>query len=80
MQRYCVTYLLPNGLRTLVGPAQARHLHHDRKGAETWLRAFLAVNAQDRIRAVYGGSALGTFRVDSVECWENGDPKGIYFD
>jgi hypothetical protein len=52
-----------------------------RKEAESWLAAALANRSQERtMRQVYGDDALspGWLAVEPVECWANGNPKGIY--
>ena len=73
-----VSFIDKNGLRTLVGPAQGRHMLPTREAAEKWLSAFLANNAPERLASIFGDQALGTFRVDPFDCYEHGDPKGIY--
>jgi len=75
---YQVTCITKQGLRSLITAAQGRHMHATREEAETWLAAFLANNSTDRLASIYGAQALDTFRVDPFECYDHGDPVGIY--
>lgn len=77
--RFGVTCIDIDGNRKLAVPAQARHLYDRREDAEEWLRAVLArPDNLDRLRQIHGPQALGTYRVDPFDCWEHGDPKGIF--
>ena len=73
-----VTCIGRNGLRTLVGPSQGRCMKATREEAETLLTAMLASNSEEQLASIYGGQAIGTFRVDPFDCYDHGDPKGIY--
>ncbi len=73
-----VTCITKQGLRCLIGAAQGRNMHETREAADTWLAAFLANNSTDRLASIYGAQALDTFRVDPFECYDHGDPVGIY--
>ena len=75
---YNLSFIAKNGLRTIVGPAQGRCMKATREEAETALRNLLANNSRERLVSVFGEQAIGTFRVDSFDCWDHGDPKGIY--
>lgn len=77
---YNVTYRQKDGLRVLLGPAQGRRMKLTRAEAEDWLKALLENNSEERLASVYGEQAIGTFRVDPFDCWDHGDPKGIYVD
>lgn len=78
MIRYNVTHIQRDGLRVLLGPAQGRFMKDTREEAEESLRALLASNSSERLASLYGQQSIGTFRVDSFECWDHGDPKRIY--
>lgn len=87
---YGITYLAKSGLRTLFGAAQGRNLSltiaeakqrlldHYRQDGETR-------SGEDRLCAIVGEQARGTFGVSPFEVWVAegagfGDPKGIYAD
>ena len=73
-----VTYLNPKtGLRTLMGPAQGRCMYESREAAEKHLQDLLGAS-EDRLVDIYGEGTRGTFRVDVFDCYDSGDPKGIY--
>lgn len=72
-----ISYLGKDGLRTLFGPAQGRCMCKTREEAEEKLRAFMT-ESEERLVQIYGEQSRGTFRVDPFECWDHGDPKGIY--
>lgn len=73
-----ITYINKYGLRTLLGAAQGRHMHHGREAAEEFLAALLANNAEARLVEVFGEQSRGTFRVNPFECYDHGDPVSIY--
>lgn len=75
-----LSFIDKNGLRTLVGPAQGRYMKLTREEAEGHLKDFLANNTEERLVSIFGKQAIGTFRVDAFDCWDHGDPKGIYVD
>lgn len=77
---YNVSYILPNGLRTIMGPAQGRHMKATREEAEETLAAILANNSPDRLLSIFGPRFIETARVDAFECYGHGDPVGIYVD
>jgi hypothetical protein len=76
--RHAVTHIQKDGLRVLTRGAQGRNLHDARPEAEAWLAGFLKETDSNRIAEIYGAQAVGTFRVDPFDCWNSGDPKGIY--
>lgn len=78
--RFNVTYVTRDGLRMLFSANQGRLFHDTREDAEAWLEAFLENSSDDQRVAICGAQALGTFRVDAFDCYENGDAKGIYVD
>lgn len=77
MLRYAVTFKNKEGLRQLVS-AQAHALYDAREPAEDWVRLLYVNTGDERVAEIYGPQAVGSFRVDPVDCWDNGDPKGIY--
>ncbi len=50
------------------------------KEAERWLKALYGNTGEERLSRIYGSQSKDTFRVDPIECWDNGDTKGIYVD
>ncbi len=77
---YQITYRTASGLRTMVTANQGRHMHETRGQAEEWMEKFLANNTIEQLVQVFGKQSLGTFRVDSFDCYDHGDAKGIYVD
>jgi hypothetical protein len=51
-----------------------------KEDAEAYLVTLFATNGEDRLVEVCGEQARGTFRVDPFDCYDHGDPKGIYVD
>ena len=82
MKKYAITHINRDGMRTLTSGNQGRFFKTTKAEADKQLRAFMLDNrAADReISEIYGNQAIGTFAVREVECHENGDAKGIYFD
>lgn len=77
--RYNLSFVSPRtGLRTLVGPNQGRYFKDTREEAEVALAQMLANNGRARIESVFGAGTYDTFRVDSFECYLNGDATHIY--
>jgi hypothetical protein len=79
MIRYNVTYKNKDGNRQLFGPNQARHFFDDRGQAESYLAVMLRNNSESLLALVCGEQAIGTFRVDEFDCWDNGDAKHSIF-
>lgn len=77
---YQVTCRKSNGLRGIITAAQGRHMHATKADADNWMESFMASNTTERLAAVYGQQALGTFRVDAFECYDHGDSVGIWVD
>jgi hypothetical protein len=77
---YNISFLNRDGLRTLFGSAQGRHMHATRRSAEQLLRDTFKNSGEDRLVEIFGVQARGTFRVDSFQCHDSGDPIGIYVD
>ena len=73
-----VTFINKHGLRTLFGPAQGRHMHETRDKAEEFLGSLMTNSGVARLLSICGEQSVGTFRVDSFECYDHGDPKTIY--
>jgi hypothetical protein len=73
-----ISYVGKDGIRTLFGAAQGRCMCKTREEAEQKLRDIITTNGEDRVVEIYGEQSRGTFRVDPFECWDHGDPKGIY--
>lgn len=77
---YQISFIGRNGLRTLMGPAQGRHMHPTRDAAEEFLGSLMTNTGVARLLDIYGEQSRGTFRVDAFQCYDNGDPMGIYVD
>jgi hypothetical protein len=75
--RYAVTYVNSDGMRTLVGGANARSTYDTAEKAEKALHALRTNNSQSTLR-MFGDT--DTFEVRSVKCYWHGDPKGVWFD
>ncbi len=75
---YNISYIATSGLRTMLGPAQGRHMFESAQRATAFLIDFLENGGLDRVTQVYGPQAVGTFRVDAFECYDHGDPVSIY--
>lgn len=72
--RYGATYVNKDGLRTLLNQT----LCDTKEAAEVWLTA-ARLNSQGQLMSVIGGlKAYTSLRIDSFECYDHGDPKGIY--
>jgi hypothetical protein len=69
--RFAITKLDRDGNRSIHGPAWSRCMHDSREAAERHLADILKNTGMDRLCSIYGEQA-------PVECWETGDPKGIY--
>jgi hypothetical protein len=74
---YNISYIDRHGLRVLLGPAQGRCMYRTAEAAAAHLTALLE-ESEERLVSVCGEQARGTFRVDPFDCWDHGDPKGIY--
>jgi len=79
MVRYGITCKERNGLRGLTSSEQHR-LKATPEEARVALDSLLTSNSEGRLAEVFGPQAIGTFRVDPIDCWSNGDPKGVYVD
>lgn len=75
---YNITFTNRDGLRTIFGHAQARYMHDTREAAERHLADIMRNSGEPRLLDICGQQARGSFRVDAFECWDHGDPKGIY--
>lgn len=76
--RYAITKIDPDGSRSIFGRAWARYMHDTREAAEKHLADTIKNSGIDRLVSICGEQSRDTFRVDAVECWDTGDPKGIY--
>lgn len=76
---YVLTYLNVDGMRTF-RRNQGRDFFDTRAEAQTFLEAVTANNSRDNLAACYGPQALDTFQVRWVECYDNGDATGVWFD
>lgn len=74
---YGISFVDKLGLRCLLGPAQGRCMYRTREDAERDLEQLLQ-NGEGRLVDVCGERSRGTFRVDAFDCYDHGDPKGIY--
>jgi len=72
MIQFTLTHLGKDGLRTLVFANQGRNFYSTREAAEIALGLF-----ERDLTVKLGFQAI---EVRAVECWDNGDAKGIYFD
>jgi len=80
MIRYGITHVNRQGLRTLSAPAaQGRWLNDTRAEVKKQVKNIEAVNSRDTLVSIFGLQALGTFKVQEIDCWDNGDPKGTVF-
>ena len=76
--RYAITHINADGYRILSYAAQGRNMHASRDKASAWLSSMLTNNSQSTLESVHGKQATGTYRVDAFDCYDHGDPKGIY--
>lgn len=81
IMRFAITNVNDIGLRGLTCGMQGRFTYGTRDEAQAWLDEFLTNNCRCRIEDMYGAKALGTFRVDEVECYSgHHDPVSCYVD
>ena len=78
--RYAITCINKDGLRGLIHAAQGRFMKERREDAEQDLKDLLSSNSASRLISVYGKQGLATLRVDPFDCYDHGDPKGVYVD
>lgn len=78
--RFTITYINRHGQRQLLGPNQGRCFKDTVGEAQQGLKSFVENNTEKQLKEVYGPQAIGTFAVRAVECYENGDAIGIFFD
>ena len=75
MQRFAIThYDKKTGLRQLTFANQGRNFYATNSEAEEAMAAF-----EPDLRAKILGEAANTLEVRVVDCYDNGDAKGIYF-
>jgi hypothetical protein len=75
MVRYAITHFVKEtGLRQLTFANQSRNHYNDRKEAEKAMSLY-----EEDLRAKILGAAANTLEVREVQCYDNGDAKGIYF-
>jgi hypothetical protein len=79
--RYAATFVNKDGMRTLMTPNQGRCLFDTMEEARKWLDAVIkpGTNSESTLASVYGPPDKRKFAVRPVECYENGDAVGIYF-
>lgn len=75
---YAATYLNRDGMRTLMTPAQGRHMFATADDAQHWINAVWSNTSRDTLLQVFGND--NTFEVRPCQCYDHGDPVGIYFD
>ncbi len=75
---YNISCINSDGLRVLASANQGRYFFATEAEAEEHLAAVLANNSEERLASIYGTQAIGTFRVDAFECYDNGDATGVY--
>jgi len=76
MIRYAITGIKKDGLRSLSMDNQGRNFKDTKEQAEIQLSQILSVNNHETIADLMGNA----LRVDAIDCYENGDAKGIYVD
>lgn len=76
--KFNISFINKHGDRVLLGTNQGRFFKETREEAEKALQSMLTPENEGRWRDIYGEQAVGTFRVDPFECYENGDATGIY--
>ncbi|CAB4581874.1 MAG: hypothetical protein F2563_05130 [Actinobacteria bacterium] len=75
-QRYTVTYINKDGLRTFINPNQGR-FHFDKENdAKEHLANTLIHNTIEVLNSVY--CDYRTLRVDPIECYDHGDAISVY--
>lgn len=77
MTRYAITHIGKDGLRTLTFPNQGRHMFDSMTAAVLALMEYQ--NGEQSIRRVIGDDGYASLEVRPVDCYDNGDAKGIYF-
>jgi hypothetical protein len=81
VQRFAVTHVNRDGMRTLTLGCQGRYTYLLHAEAEAIAQALEAHNGPQRIGECYGPQAIGTFRASRVTCYAGHyDPIGIYWD
>lgn len=78
MIRYAITKIDKGGMRSLATANQGRCFRDTPEDAQGHLAAILSNNSSDTLKSVYGD--ISKMEVRPVDCYENGDAKGIYFD
>lgn len=77
--RYVATYVKPDGMRTLMAPAQGRNTFATEDEAQAWIDAVTNNNSASTIAQVWGDNPQ--FEVRSCPCWPvHFDPKTVWFD
>lgn len=72
-QGYCATYTDPKtGLRTIMGQSWMKD---DVRDAKDMLDLF---KMHGELPKVHTTDEIASMRVDMIECWQNGDPQGVY--
>ena len=77
MKLFAITHQNRDGCRVLTFANQSRNHYNTRDKAEKALEQ-LKVNGLPRIREILGETGFATLEVREIECYENGDAKGIY--
>jgi len=77
MKLFAITHQNRDGCRVLTFANQSRNHYNTKAEAEKVLEQ-LKVNGLPRIREILGGFGFATLEVREIECYENGDAKGIY--
>lgn len=75
--RYAITKIDDHGMRTLATANQGRFFSNNELDARVHLGEILQNTHPDTLQSVYGD--VSKMEVRPVECYENGDAKGIYF-
>lgn len=78
VQRFVITFIGKDGLRTLAFPQQGRYTRATREEAEAWLANCRLPHSLPRVLTA---EQLATLEVRECECWAGHfDPCGVYFD
>lgn len=72
---YAITHINKDGMRTLIFSNQSRNHFRTKEGAQDSLELH-----KPSLRAKVLGKMADTLEVRPVDCYDNGDAKGIFFD
>lgn len=78
--RYAITCINRDGMRQIANSNQGRYFRNSQAEMQDVLDIMLKNNSRDTMDSFYGPQSRGTFRVDPIACYQNGDAVGIYID